>query len=107
MSSIPPSDNSPVVAYYDAGFEETRLDQGIAQLEAVRTRQLLARFLPPAPATLHGVEGPACLLPDFERRWRDPAQRRTMTWLAETFGSEPSLLGVSAHLLVVAFAPAR
>ncbi len=277
MSSIPPPDASSLVAYYDAGFEEARLDHGVAQLEAVRTRALLTRFLPRAPATvldvgggagahalwlaeqgyavhllepaerlvtaalrrsatssrplaaakvgdaralpyadgcadallllgplyhltttaeraaalaearrvlrpggvvfsaaitrwagalyglgqglytqpgfaalvrrtlgdgqnrnpvglaggfttayfhrpeefaaevdaagfvggiLHGVEGPACLLPDFEARWRDPAQRRTMTWLAETLGTESSLLGASAHLLHVAFVPA-
>ncbi len=56
--------------------------------------------------TLHGVEGPASLLPDFEGRWRDPVQRQTITRLAETLSTEPSLLGMSAHLLLVAYAPA-
>lgn len=277
MSSIPPSETASIVAYYDAGFEEERLAQGVAQLEAVRTRQLLTSALPPAPATvadvgggagahafwlaeagyvvhlldpasrlvaaakrrsetaahplasskvgdacalpypdasvdallllgplyhlttgegrasalaearrvlrpsgvlfasaisrwagalyglsqnlyaqpgfealvrrtladgqnrnaerltggfttayyhrpeeldaeisgagfvngtLNGVEGPACLLPDFEDRWRDPTQRRAMTSLAESLGTEPAVLGVSAHMLIVAFKPA-
>ncbi len=38
-------------------------------------------------------------------RWNDPVQRRTMIALAESLGSEPSLLGMSAHLLAIAFAP--
>ncbi len=52
--------------------------------------------------TLHGVEGAASLLPDFEARWSDPAQRQTILMLADSLGTEPSLLGVSAHLLAVA-----
>ncbi len=56
--------------------------------------------------TLHGIEGPACMLPDFETRWNDRAQRRMMLTLADTLGTEPSLLGVSAHLMAIGFAPA-
>ncbi len=55
--------------------------------------------------TLHGIEGPAALLTDFDIRWNDPAQRSTMLMLAKSLGTEQSLLGVSAHLLAIAFAP--
>lgn len=56
---------------------------------------------------VEGLEGAACLLPDFDVRWRDPVQRQTMERLADELGTEPSLLGVSAHLLAIAWkAPA-
>lgn len=54
---------------------------------------------------VHGVEGPACLLPDFDARWADSEQRRIIEWTANTMADEPSLLGTSAHLLAVARAP--
>jgi hypothetical protein len=86
-------DDSPAVDFYNTGYEESRLDHGIAQLERIRTQQLLAAALP------------AALLTDFDIRWNDPAQRSTMLMLAESLGTEQSLLGVSAHLLAIAFAP--
>ncbi len=55
--------------------------------------------------TVHGLEGPACLLTDFDARWNDPEQRRVLEWSADAFGDEPSLLGASAHLLAIARAP--
>lgn len=58
-----------------------------------------------ADVSIHGVEGPACLLADFEARWANPEQRRVLEWAAQTLGDEPSLLGASAHLLAIARAP--
>lgn len=55
----PESETSTVNSFYDAGYETSRLDQGVAQLEAVRTRELLARFLPAAPAVVLDVGGGA------------------------------------------------
>jgi SAM-dependent methyltransferase len=55
-------------------------------------------------ATL-GVEGPGWLLQDFERRWRDPAWRQRLLVVAGALEAEPSMSGLSAHLLAVAHRP--
>jgi SAM-dependent methyltransferase len=52
-------------------------------------------------ATL-GVEGPGWLVKDFARWWADSARRERLLALARTLEAEPSVLGVSAHLLAVA-----
>jgi ubiquinone/menaquinone biosynthesis C-methylase UbiE len=49
-----------------------------------------------------GVEGPGGLLPDFARRWADPDERARLLWVARVLEREPSLLGMSDHLLAVA-----
>lgn len=46
-----------------------------------------------------GVEGPAWLLSDFDRRWADPASRKVILDTARLLEIEPSTVGVSAHLL--------
>jgi sugar phosphate isomerase/epimerase len=51
---------------------------------------------------LYGLEGPARLLSDFDRRWADPRQRADILRLAEAVESEPALLSVSAHVMAVA-----
>ncbi len=51
---------------------------------------------------IYGVEGPAWLLRDIDDWWNDATQRQTLLFLARTLETEPSLLGVSAHLLAVA-----
>ena len=56
-------------------------------------------------ATL-GIEGPGCLLTDLEARWADPARREQLLAAARWLEAEPSLLGLSAHLLVAARRPA-
>lgn len=48
-----------------------------------------------------GIEGPARMLADFEERWADPRRRADMIWMAESLESEPSLLGLSPHLMAV------
>lgn len=72
-----------ILAYYNRRPEETRLERGLSQLEAERTR----------------------MLADFEARWADPRQRADLLWAAETVEQEPSLLGLSSHLLAVARRP--
>jgi ubiquinone/menaquinone biosynthesis C-methylase UbiE len=54
---------------------------------------------------LYGLEGPAWILPDFAERWGDERQRADLVRLAAALESEPSVLGVSAHLLAVARKP--
>ena len=55
--------------------------------------------------TLLGLEGPGWLLSDFPRRWDDPSQRERMLAAARAVEREPSLLGMSAHLVAVARRP--
>jgi ubiquinone/menaquinone biosynthesis C-methylase UbiE len=52
-------------------------------------------------ATL-GVEGPGWLLQDFDSWWQVPARRERLLAMARALEAEPSLLGLSAHLLVIA-----
>ena len=52
-------------------------------------------------ATL-AVEGPGWLLPDLEARLADPQRRSVLLVALAALEAEPTLLGVSAHLLVVA-----
>jgi ubiquinone/menaquinone biosynthesis C-methylase UbiE len=49
-----------------------------------------------------GVEGPGWLLPDLGRRWADPTERAHLLWAARAIEREPSLLGLSPHVMVVA-----
>lgn len=51
---------------------------------------------------LYAIEGPAWLLQDFEDRWADPAERATLLDIVRALEREPTLFGVSAHLLSVA-----
>jgi len=51
---------------------------------------------------LVGVEGPGWLLPDLSTRWMDAIQRAHVLNAARAVEREPSLLGLSAHLMVVA-----
>jgi ubiquinone/menaquinone biosynthesis C-methylase UbiE len=57
---IPSYSFDPVIAdYYDRAPEDDRLQQGPFQLEEARTRELISRFAPPAPATVLDVGGAA------------------------------------------------
>lgn len=55
-----------------------------------------------AVEALYGVEGPGWMLPDFAERWEDPGRRAAILQAARLLGTEPAVLGCSAHLLVVA-----
>ena len=48
-----------ILAYYQRASEETRLELGPFKLERERTRELIARFAPPPPATVIDVGGAA------------------------------------------------
>ena len=49
-----------------------------------------------------GVEGPGWLLQNFKDHWDDDGRRSRMFKIIQALESEPSLLGISAHLMVVA-----
>lgn len=50
---------------------------------------------------LYGIEGPGWFLPDLVDRWTDPEQRAAVLQIARLLETEPSVIGCSAHLLVV------
>jgi SAM-dependent methyltransferase len=51
---------------------------------------------------LFAVEGPGATMPDFARRWADPASRERLLEVLRAVETEPTLLGASPHLLGVA-----
>jgi ubiquinone/menaquinone biosynthesis C-methylase UbiE len=50
---------------------------------------------------LMGIEGPAWVLPDLDSWLEDPPRRSTLLQAIRRVEAEPSLLGASAHILVV------
>jgi ubiquinone/menaquinone biosynthesis C-methylase UbiE len=54
---------------------------------------------------VYGLEGPGWFLPDLAERWAHPRQRADLLRLARQLQAEPSVLGISAHLLAVARKP--
>ena len=54
---------------------------------------------------LYGIEGPGWILPDIAQRWEDPERREIILRVARALESEPSVLGCSAHLMVVGSKP--
>ncbi|HTP26758.1 MAG TPA: methyltransferase domain-containing protein [Anaeromyxobacteraceae bacterium] len=48
-----------------------------------------------------GVEGLAGWLPDLARRWESPEGREAILFAARAVEAEPTLLGLSAHLIAV------
>ena len=54
---------------------------------------------------LYGIEGPGWILTDVAERWKDPARREILLRVARAVESEPSVVGWSAHLMVVARKP--
>lgn len=49
--------DEPILRYYEQGNEQNRLLDDGGTLELIRTRDLLARLLPPAPATVLDAGG--------------------------------------------------
>jgi SAM-dependent methyltransferase len=54
---------------------------------------------------LYGVEGPSWILPDLDERWNDPERREIVLRVARALESESSVLGSSAHLIVIGRKP--
>lgn len=54
---------------------------------------------------IFGLEGPATLLADFEERWSNERTRADLMRAAEAIEEEPSLRGLSPHLLGVCRKP--
>lgn len=54
---------------------------------------------------LYGLEGPGWFLPDIQARVADPRRRADLLRVARVLEAEPSVIGISAHLLAVARKP--
>jgi ubiquinone/menaquinone biosynthesis C-methylase UbiE len=54
---------------------------------------------------LYGLEGPGWLYADFNERWSDSRRRGDLIRTAEVVETEPSMIGVSAHILAIATKP--
>ena len=51
---------------------------------------------------LFGIQGPAWLLQNLEEQWSDPNCRERLLYIARSLESEPSVIGVSAHIMAIA-----
>jgi len=54
---------------------------------------------------LYGIEGPAWILAELPARLADPARRELVLNVARVLESEPTVIGLSAHLLAVGRKP--
>jgi SAM-dependent methyltransferase len=59
LGGEPPRLDREVAHYYELGLEQDRLDAGYGPLERERTRETLARYLPPSPAVIADIGGGA------------------------------------------------
>jgi SAM-dependent methyltransferase len=51
---------------------------------------------------LLNIEGPGCLMPDFDERWQAPERREILLKVSRTLEEEPSLIGLGSHIMAVA-----
>ncbi len=58
-----------------------------------------------AVAAVFGVEGIADYLPSLDEEWDVPERRDAIVWAAEQIETEPTLAGLSSHLLLVGRKP--
>ena len=51
---------------------------------------------------LFGIQGPGWLLQDLDEQWDDPNYRERLLNIARSLESEPSVIGVSTHIMAIA-----
>jgi hypothetical protein len=90
---------SEILSYYARAGEAARLFAGAGQIELARTQEVLLRHLPPGHSTVLDVGGG----PGAYARWLAGLGHAAHLIDASLL---PALLGLSAHLLVVARRPA-
>lgn len=54
-----------------------------------------------AESKVYGVEGASWLVPNFDEWWENPEHRERLLESARALETEPSMIGISAHLMVV------
>ena len=95
-----------ITEHYGSGYEDVRLESGSGQLERERTRELLERFLPLAPAVVLDIGGGTGAYAfwlasrGYQVHLLDVVPLHID--IARRLESEPSLAGLSAHLLAAA-----
>ena len=57
-----------------------------------------ARF---AISGMYGIEGPGWLVSRFDEWWGNPAHRATLMKIAESIETEVSMIGASAHMMII------
>lgn len=67
--------------------------------EELQREAMAAGFARPA---LFGIEGPGWIFADFDERWADARKREDLLRVARSMELDGSIVGLSAHLLVVA-----
>lgn len=88
-----------ITAYYELGREQARLERGAGRVEALRTLELLDRWLPPAPAQVLDVGGAAgrYALPlaavGYDVTLVDPVRLHVDQALAASQGADRPLVG--------------
>ena len=50
---------------------------------------------------LYAIEGPGWLVSNFDEWWSNPSHRAQLMKIAGSLESDPSVLGISAHMMVV------
>ena len=98
------SEADSVSTFYALGFERDRFASGSGALELVRAQTLIQRFLPPAPSEVADVGGGPgrCAVWLAEPGHRVHLVAPVPLHIEQAEAAEPTLLGVSAHLLGVA-----
>jgi SAM-dependent methyltransferase len=81
------------------GRPEYFMDTFFHHPDELRTEFVEAGF---AAAAVYAVEGPCWLLSDFDAWWGNGEYRERLLQIARALEREPSLLGVSAHLVATA-----
>src|SRR5690349_724684 len=59
MPGQDPEFDPAIARFYETAPEEARLERGAFLLESLRTRELIQRYAPPAPATVLDIGGAA------------------------------------------------
>lgn len=55
--------------------------------------------------SLHGIEGPGWLMADFDTWWHDQKKKEILLETIASLSTEPSLLGLSAHIMAIGRKP--
>jgi len=86
--------SSDILDYHDLGLETGRLSHEWT-LERIRSQWLISRSIPRPPV----------YIPDLKQRWQDETYRSYLMSALERTETEPSMLGTSPHIMVVAAKP--
>lgn len=107
---IEPSLRDEIRTHYETHIddEDGRLRSGLGRLELARAQKIVRRHLPPGPLRVLDVGGATGVHAEWLLADRhhvhliDPVDREAILEAARAVESEPSLLGLSPHLIAMA-----